>query len=620
MSANGPLQDEADLGARRGVRLSLSRTLTLGLSLLFLASLGTSLWIAIDAAQRNTFDLEREISELTVEAVIREVDTHLGAAQTQVEFLSGIVARGDIDIGDERRLSDVMIGALAAAPQVSGIALVRADYSVLRAGRRGDELLTIRGNWAHRTDIREAMQNSATLAEARWRAISWIEDFEAPHIVVAEPIRRDNQLLGLMFSVVSVSALSGFLDDFDKANGTHSFILYGREQVLAHPSFVAGYSGLSEDKPLPFLADVGDEVLAAIWGEVIDDMAYLLADSPISGHVVRGREDDYIYLYKEAEIFGQQPWLLGVYFRGHEVDLPLRRLLLAAALGILILVLAIICGLLLARSIVRPLRRLAAASRSVQRLELESVEPMRGSLFSELDVAIKAFESMLAGLKGFETYVPKNLVLRLVRSGEPSVRSAERQVTVLFTDIVDFTAIGARLSPTQLAALLNAHFTLLAEAIEEEEGTVDKYIGDSIMAFWGAPTDQPDHAARACRAAQGMARRLRAENVRRGGAGEEPLGLRIGIHSGLAIVGNVGAPGRVNYTLIGDTVNIAQRLEALGKEVAPEADVIALLSAETKAALDAGLEAKALGRFDLRGREEPLDVYRLDLSDSAAER
>jgi len=330
------------------------------------------------------------------------------------------------------------------------------------------------------------------------------------------------------------------------------------------------------------------------------------------------KRQDYIYFYKALEIYGETPWLVGVYFRGHEIDLPLRRLLVAAALGILILVLAIVCGLLLAHSIVRPLRRLADASRSVQRLELDSVQPLRGSLFNELDVAVKAFDSMLAGLKSFETYVPKTLVLRLMRSGDPSLGSAERQVTVLFTDIVDFTSIGARLPPAQLAAFLNEHFTVLAEAIEAEEGTVDKYIGDSIMAFWGAPSDQPDHAARACRAARGIARLLRAENARRRAAGEEPLGLRIGIHSGLAIVGNIGAPGRVNYTLIGDTVNIAQRLEALGKRVSPDADVVVLLSADTRAALDdAGLEAVPLGRFDLRGRDAPLEVYRLSLPEGA---
>ena len=116
------------------LRISLARTLTLGLTALFAASLGTSLWIAFDAAQQNTFDLERALAELTVESVIQEVDTHIGAAQKQVEFLSRLIARGEVGIDDEQRLTDLMVGAMAAAPQVSGIALVRADYTVLRDG------------------------------------------------------------------------------------------------------------------------------------------------------------------------------------------------------------------------------------------------------------------------------------------------------------------------------------------------------------------------------------------------------------------------------------------------------------------------------------------------------
>ena len=135
------------------------------------------------------------------------------------------------------------------------------------------------------------------------------------------------------------------------------------------------------------------------------------------------------------------------------------------------------------------------------------------------------------------------------------------------------------------------------------------------MAFWGAPLDQPDHAVRACRTALAIAERIAADNQGRA-PGEELLGLRIGIHSGPAIVGNIGAPGRVNYTLIGDTVNVAQRLEAMGKEVdgAPGPDdgtVMILLSGDTVRQLDGAFALEDLGCRELRGRGEPIDVYRL---------
>ena len=613
MSSASPESADSAKAAGGRFRLSISRTLTLGLALLFIISLGTSLWIALDAAQRNTFDLQRTLAELTVDSVVSEVDTHLGAAKKQIGFLAKLIAQGEVALTDERRLVDLMIGSLAAAPQVSGIALVRPDYSALRVGRQAGELVLLNDSWADRPGIREAMADVLTLNDPSWRAISWVEDFQAPHIVLAEPVMRDDQVLGLFFSIVSVSALSSFLERFDQENEIHSYILYGRDQVLAHPALATGYGGLSPENPLPLLGAVSDIVLASIWNDAVDDMESLLTGSSISGHVVRGAEDDYIYLYRELDLYGPTPWLIGVYFLSHEVNLPLRRLAVAAGLGVAILIVAIVFGLLLGRSIARPLTRLAAASQAVQRLELTQVPALGGSRFSELDSAGKAFDAMVAALRWFEIYVPKRLVSVLMRSGGSSVKSEEREVTVLFTDIAGFTRIGGQLSPTALADLLNAHFSSLAEAIEAEEGTVDKYIGDSIMAFWGAPLDQPDHAERACRAALAIVWSVRAENQRRRAAGEEPLGLRVGVHSGRAIVGNIGAPGRVNYTLIGDTVNAAQRLEALGKEVAPEADAVVLISLDTQASLTPALACDSVGQFVLRGRDGLLEVFRLRL-------
>ena len=182
----------------------------------------------------------------------------------------------------------------------------------------------------------------------------------------------------------------------------------------------------------------------------------------------------------------------------------------------------------------------------------------------------------------------------------------------IFTDIVGFSTIAGRLPAAQLAEFLNRHFALLAECIEAEEGTVDKYIGDSVMAFWGAPTLQPDHAQRACRAAQAIAETLHDDNERRSEKGLRPVRVRIGVHSGPAIVGNVGAPGRINYTLIGDTVNIAQRLETLAKDFDPgTGETVVLLSADTAAALDGGFSLKSVGSHLLRGQTDPIEVYQL---------
>ena len=266
---------------------------------------------------------------------------------------------------------------------------------------------------------------------------------------------------------------------------------------------------------------------------------------------------------------------------------------------------------MLGRALAGPVGRLGAAAEAIRALDPGSVEVLPHSFLREIDSAAIAFNAMVTGLKWFATYVPRSLVLLLMRRGAAELVSEERALTVLFTDMIGFSAVAQRLTPPQLADFLNRHFALLGAGIEAEGGTVDKYIGDSVMAFWGAPEPQSDHAARACRAARNIAAALREDNARRAAKGQRPIRVRIGIHSGPAIAGNIGAPGRVNYTLIGDTVNTAQRLEQLGKTVDDgAADAVVLISGATAAQAPQD-EVRPIGVHVLRGRADEIEVYRL---------
>jgi len=141
---------------------------------------------------------------------------------------------------------------------------------------------------------------------------------------------------------------------------------------------------------------------------------------------------------------------------------------------------------------------------------------------------------------------------------------------------------------------------------------VDKYIGDSIMAFWGAPAAADDHAERACRAALAMRRAIALDNELRAARGAAPVRMGVGIHTGTAIVGNIGAPGRINYTLVGDTVNVAQRVEQLTK-VYGMADAVEILVSDAVAGrLGAEFRTALLGSHELRGRQRVVEVLRLE--------
>lgn len=206
--------------------------------------------------------------------------------------------------------------------------------------------------------------------------------------------------------------------------------------------------------------------------------------------------------------------------------------------------------------------------------------------------------------------MPKQVVQGLIRHGiAASLASSNREVTVLFTDIVGFTGRTEALSAEQAAEFLNRHFELLTGCIETEGGTIDKYVGDGVMALWNALDDQPGHPALAAGAARRMAEAIRADGADR----DEPVRLRIGMHTGRAVVGNVGTRTRMNFTAVGSTVNTAQRLQALGAELAPEADVVVVLSAATAACLPGELAIESLGRRRLRGQSQPAEVFQLVL-------
>ena len=425
-------------------------------------------------------------------------------------------------------------------------------------------------------------------------------------------LRRDGRLLGYLGIGVTLQELSRLVTDVSDLFDMTAFILYGRDRVLAHPFMVGGHPEQSVESPTIGLTRIGDPVVAAIWTGVPTPGFEGARAADVNVDIVRLGTREYIVLYRWIHRYGSEPWALGAHFPVEDVGEELARIESSIVAGIAVLVVSLGAAILLGRMIAAPIKRLAAGAQRVGSLDLASVEPLPPSGIRELNDEAHAFNTMLAGLKSFETYVPRSLVRRLIAKGEhQDIRSVSRELTIMFTDIVGFTALSESLPVNETADFLNGHFGLLGRCIEAEGGTIDKFIGDALMAFWSAPDRQPDHAERACRAALAIAATVAAENRRRASEGLAPVRIRIGIHSGPAIVGNIGAPGRINYTVVGDTVNTGQRLEALGKQVDDDAEVLILISDATRTRLGGAFAVAAAGAFRVPGKEHPLQVFRL---------
>lgn len=246
------------------------------------------------------------------------------------------------------------------------------------------------------------------------------------------------------------------------------------------------------------------------------------------------------------------------------------------------------------------------------RLWLPWAVPLLGLL--PLSIVLGQVIHYLGAARWLGVYAPRQVSRELLRGGDFGAGAAQRrEVTVLLTDIVGFTTMAERSSPEAVTAFVNRHFTMLTRCVEAEGGTVAQFIGDSLMAFWGAPQPQPDHAARACRTALAIAAAIEVENEQRRQRGEPPVQLRIGINTGPVTAGNVGAPGRSNYGIVGDTVNTTQRIEQLGKLLgADTAAVVVLTSGRTQALAGSTFHFADSGTHAVKGRDELVQIYRLD--------
>lgn len=208
----------------------------------------------------------------------------------------------------------------------------------------------------------------------------------------------------------------------------------------------------------------------------------------------------------------------------------------------------------------------------------------------------------------FGQYMSDTVISHLLEHPEKLKLGGERRrVTLFFSDLAGFTSISEHLAPEAVVALLNDYLSRMTEIILEEAGTVDKFEGDAIMSFWGAPLEQPDQAERACRAALRQELALTDLNRRLAATGLPPLKMRLGLHTGEAIVGNLGSQKRFDYTVIGDAVNLASRLEGLNKFY----DTTIMASEATVAECGGAVEFRELDLVAVKGRETPVRVFQV---------
>lgn len=310
------------------------------------------------------------------------------------------------------------------------------------------------------------------------------------------------------------------------------------------------------------------------------------------------------------------PWMLVIELPRDVAYGALTRLRVwVIAVVVVVIFIAAGAAAMVARRITEPIRRLVGFSRDLaerrydSRIDIDTGDELSilaGALStaaSELAASEVAIREEVAIRSDLGRYLPSQLVEQIIaREQRLELGGERRSITVMFADVVEFTPLAEKHAAEEVVTILNELFTILTEIVFRYDGTVDKFVGDCVMAFWGAPQAQPDHAARAVGAAEEMLRWLDLGNdTWRERFGVE-ISLAIGIHTGEAVVGNFGCETRMDYTAIGDVVNIASRLESRARPGQ------ILLTASTRAAAGS-FRYHPLGSHQLAGTGKPLELF-----------
>ncbi len=281
---------------------------------------------------------------------------------------------------------------------------------------------------------------------------------------------------------------------------------------------------------------------------------------------------------------------------------------LIALVGVLALIAQLLVIYAMSVRIARPLEQLAREVDDIEQLKIRDDGPLPHSFFSEIDQLTSSIDRMRKAISAFSAFVPVELVRGLLKSGQKlELGGRSRFLTIMFCDLESFSTLSENSPSQQLLLRVSKYLQIATHNINQEMGTVDKFIGDGVMAFWGAPNTLEDHAYRACAAALKIQEEMDVINKDWEAEGLPPLKVRIGIHSDVVLVGNIGSNERMSYTVMGDGVNVAARLEGINKELGTRICVSKTVVREA----GEKLKLRALNEVTVKGRKSTVEVFEL---------
>ena len=413
---------------------------------------------------------------------------------------------------------------------------------------------------------------------------------------------EDGDSFAVFGADLSTDTLSRFLAERAIGQKGIVFILDKENRLIGFPRPEETFRHTGDRFDVVKAEDVTDPVVA-------DAVRLRQAGAGDHFRATLGRDgDDYLVEFSQLSEPSGDNWTIGVIADEDSFIGPLKQASLRILLfGFAFIVIATLLMLLLSRSLTRPIAILTRQTEAIRDLKLDDGIDIRSSIM-EIDALARALATMRTALRSFITYVPKNLVRNIIESGTGTQVGGKRQpLTILFTDIQGFTRTTESMDPEEVLGQLSIYLEEMSAAIYHHSGVVDKFVGDAVMAIWNAPDRDNDHIANACRgvlACRAASERLNADLA----ANNWPvMPTRFGLHTGPAVVGNVGSLERMQYTALGANVNLASRLEGLNKRYGTEI----LVTGAIESAVRDRFLFRPLEKVIPVGTSIPIDLFEL---------
>jgi adenylate cyclase len=538
---------------------SIAWLLPLLLGVLILAAVAPVIAIGAIGARDLSARMLRERNDLLIEAVVTPIEALLDPVATQMGEAMRLVANATVDVDDERAFEAFVRGLMAPTPQVHGMALLSTDGRLRRWAREGtaDALQS-----AEHLNVKQHYLDEA----AEGAGPRWSRPFQSALgkaiVTYRVPLWTGGRLSGVLLASVSVQRLSASLVMIGREFNLVPFVLVDRTGIVAHPGIPAVQKAVVTSSNLPTIDTVGDPVLAAIWA----DPRPFGAVEPLrsaEGHWTWVGNGAHQFVFRQLRLDGDGTWLVGFHHPSALTRYARWMSYGVAAVGTLLLILALVAAVRIGRGLARPMVAFGQASNAIERFDFHgtAIDKWERSRIREVASTALAIRRMAKALATFERYVPRTLVRNLVLLGDRAGGAQRRELTIMFLDLEGYTRFAEERPAQEVSDYLNEMFRLVGPVIEESGGTIDKYTGDGLMAFWGAPAPDPDHARNAVDAAFRLRTQLSASGKARREAGLPTCRVRIGLNTGEVVVGDLGYLGRTNYTVVGHAVNAAKRTE-----------------------------------------------------------